>query len=112
MSTDDDTTVSTPPLRSLAYEWVRGRHVDRQLAAIPKRAVRRARFDFFVADCGRFVACYLPSALAALAVAAATGWPLTVALVVAAAPAAAGARVVSEKRPYETFKAWREAQTT
>lgn len=108
----DDPDVQSPPLRSLAYEWARSRHVDRQLAAIPKRAVRRARFDFFLADVGRFVACYLPSVLVALAVAAIVGWPLTFALAAAAAPAAAGARVVSEKRPYETFKAWREAQTT
>lgn len=112
MSTDDDATVSNPPLRSLAYEWVRARHVDRQVAAIPKRAVRRARLEFFVADLGRVAACYVPSAAIAAGIAANHGWQLSYALVAAVAPAAAGGRAVSERRPYDTFKAWREAQTT
>ncbi len=112
MSDPTDDGVPGPPLWSLAYEWARGRHVDRQLAAIPKRAVRRARLEFLIADAGRVAACYVPSAVVAAGIAANHDWPITYALVVATAPASAAARIVSERRPYETFKAWREAQTT
>lgn len=109
--TDPD-NVPGPPLHSLIYEWARGRHVDRQVAAIPKWAVRRARLEFFVADLGRIAACYVPSAAIATGIASNHGWQISYALVVAVAPASAAARIVSERRPYETFKAWREAQTT
>jgi hypothetical protein len=101
-----------PPVRTLLWEWAREKNTDRYLRAIPKRAERRARLEFFVKDAGRVGACYLPCALVALAAAAVNAWPFPVALIVAIAPAAFAGRVVSEKRPVEAFRAWLDSQTT
>lgn len=114
MSDDaDDTPTRAPGLRSLARGWAADANRRRRSRARVRRARWRANVEFFLADLGRALACWPPCALACwLGAAALDLSPRSIALAVAAAPAAFAGRVVSELRPFESLRAWREAQST